>query len=343
MVRGSELTDFQRGMVIGCHISNLSVREAATRLNIPKSNVEDVIKRWKTKGDTKPKKRSGRKCKITERGRRALKRIAYSSRMSSAENITTQLQEVTGTTLSIPTIRRGLHSLGFHGRAAAHKPHISGINAKHRLEWCQVRRSWTTEQWKNILWSDESRYTLYRSDGRIWVWRLPGERFLQDCIIPTNKFGGGGLMVWGCFSWFGLGPLFVVPGTMKAVNYLNILDNFALPTLWQYFGNSPCHYQHDNAKCHTAGVIQDWFEDNHVKKLEWPAQSPDLNPIEHLWDELERRIRLRPIRPSSIPTLALALQEEWRRIPPEIYQKLVDSMPRRIEAVIKSKGGPTNY
>ena len=68
--------------------------------------------------------------------------------------------------------------MGFHGRAAIHKPKITMRNAKHRLEWCKARRHCTLEQWKHVLWSDESRFTIWQSNGRIWVWRMPGERYL---------------------------------------------------------------------------------------------------------------------------------------------------------------------
>ena len=93
------------------------------------------------------------------------------------------------------------------------------------------------------------------------------------------------------------------------------------------------------APVHKARSIQKWFVSNSVEELEWPAQSPDLNPIEHLWDELECRLRARPNRPTSVPDLLNALVTEWKQVPAAWFQHLVNiSLPRRMEAVIAAKG-----
>ena len=106
--------------------------------------------------------------------------------------------------------------------------------------------------------------------------------------------------------------------------------------------SGPFLFRHDNAPVHKARYIQKWFAEIGVEELDWPAQSPDLNPIEHHWDELEPRLRARPNRPTSVPDLANALVAEWKPVPAAMFQ-LVESLPRRVEAVIAAKGGPTAY
>ena len=115
-----------------------------------------------------------------------------------------------------------------------------------------------------------------------------------------------------------------------------------LATLRQQFGEGPFLFQHATAPVHEARSIQKcFFFEIGVEEYDWFAQSPDLNRGKHLWDELEHRLRARPNRPKSVPDLTNALLAEWKQVPAAMFKNLVDSLPRRMEAVIAAKGGPT--
>ncbi|GFU49553.1 transposable element Tcb1 transposase [Trichonephila clavipes] len=90
-------------------------------------------------------------------------------------------------------------------------------------------------------------------------------------------------MVWGCMSSHGVGRLHIVSGTVKAMNYIEILQNKLQPTAKDVLGNQSWIFQDDNAPCHRAKVVQKWLEDHTVNRMNCPGQSPDLNPIESLW------------------------------------------------------------
>ncbi len=101
------------------------------------------------------------------------------------------------------------------------------------------------------------------------------------------------------------------------------------------------NFQQDLAPAHTAKGTKSWFNDHGVTVLDWPANSPDLNPIENLWGIVKRKMR--DTRPNNADDLKAAIKATWASIPPQQCHKLITSMPRRIEAVIKAKGAPTKY
>jgi hypothetical protein len=106
-------------------------------------------------------------------------------------------------------------------------------------------------------------------------------------MCSANSEIGGGIRVWGRFSWNGLGPLIILHGNLNMEEYKNILTHCLLSMVEDQFGDDKCLYQHDSAPCHKARSVREWFVDNKVPGVDWPAQSPDLNPIKYLWDELE--------------------------------------------------------
>ncbi|KAK0133438.1 Transposable element Tcb2 transposase [Merluccius polli] len=132
---------------------------------------------------------------------------------------------------------------------------------------------------------------------------------------------------------------------VKATDYLSIVADHVHPFMTTVYPSSDGYFQQDNAPCHKARIISDWFleHDNEFTVLKWPPQSPDLNPIEHLWDVVEREIRIMDVQPTNLQQLRDAIMSIWTKLSEECFQYLVESVPRRIKAVLKAKGGPTRY
>ena len=167
-----------------------------------------------------------------------------------------------------------------------------------------------------------------------------GERFADACVFERNRYGGGSVMVWGGILHGVKLPLIVVPGNLTWVRYRDeILRPVAVPLVQQH----QMTFQHVNSRPHEARVCQDFLANNNIVALDWPPYSPDLSPIEHLWDELDMRIRRRRNTPNTLGQLRTSLLEEWENIPMRKINALVNSMQRRIRAVINARGGHTRY
>ncbi len=147
-------------------------------------------------------------------------------------------------------------------------------------------------------------------------------------------------MVWGVFSWHTLGPLVPIEHCLDATAYLSIVADHVHPFMTTVY-HLLMYFQQDNAPCHKAQIISDWFleHDNEFTLLKWPPQSPDLNPIEHLWDVVEREIHIMDVQTTNLQQLCDAIMTIWTKISEECFQHLVESMPRRIKAVLKENGG----
>ncbi len=146
------------------------------------------------------------------------------------------------------------------------------------------------------------------------------------------------VMIWAAMSSAGVGPLCFLKSTVNAAIYQEIIEHFMLPSADKLNGDAHFIFQQDLAPAHTA---KSWFNDHGVTVLDWPANSPGLNPIENLWGIVKRKMR--DTRPNNADDLKAAIKATWASITPEQCHRLIVSMPRCIDAVIHAKGGPIKY
>src|SRR3984957_13248717 len=270
--------------------------------------------------------------------------LISSGKADTAVDVTKALKNITNQSLSAQTVCCSLKAAGLKAVAKKKKPFLSKRHKKERMDFALAHQDWTVEDWKKVVWSDETKINRLRSDGRKWVWKKAGEGLSDRLVQGTQKFGGGSVMVWGCMLWDGPGYACKIDGRMDGDLYLKILEDDFQASL-SYYGKSAGDviFQQDNDPKHTCKKAKAWFQDNDFNVLLWPAQSPDLNPIEHLWDHLKRRLSEHEVAPKGILELWERVEEEWNKIDVEVCQNLIESMPRRVAAVLKAKGGYTKY
>ncbi len=292
-----------------------------------------IILKWKMFGTTRTLPRAGRPAKLSYRGRRALVREVQKNPKITVAELQRCIREMIESCRK-STITAALHQSGLYGRVARRKPLLSARNMKAPMEDSKMVTN-------KILWSDETKIELFGLNSKRYVWRKPGTAHHLSNTVPTVKHGGGSVMLWGCFSAAGTGRLVAIEGKMNAAKYRDILDENLLQSAQDLRLGRRFTFQQDNDPKHTAKITKEWLPNNSVTGLEWPSQSPDLNPIEHLWRDLKMAVHQR--LPSNLTELERICKEECQRIPKSRCEKLVASFPKRLMAVLNQKGASTKY
>ena len=194
----------------------------------------------------------------------------------------------------------------------------------------------------HIVFSDESRFNLGFDDGRVRVWREKNQAYNPDNLSLTTR-NAVSVMVWSCIGMYGVGELVIVDVNLDNIQYMDILSEHLFTSVENIFGdrNYPFIFQDDNATPHRARAVRNWFFQHGVNNMHWPAQSPDANPIENIWDDIGRRVL--KDRPLNRQGLIECIYRAWADVSAQRLLTLYDTLPRRMAAIIRSRGYPTKY
>ncbi|KAI0997520.1 hypothetical protein K3495_g10668 [Podosphaera aphanis] len=203
--------------------------------------------------------------------------------------------------ISVDTVRQTLKKAGLKAVVKKKKPKLTAKQKKDRLDFAMAHKYWTTDDWKCAVWSDETKINRLQSDGRSWTWKRRGRGLIEREVEETLKFGGGHIMIWGCMLWEGTGNMCKIDGLMDQHLYTEILEEDLLQTLVEY-GKPPesVIFMQDNDPKHTSKKARQFLRGHSLAVLPWPANSPDLNSIEHLWNYIKKRLKDYPQPPNEI-------------------------------------------
>ncbi|GFX86296.1 transposable element Tcb2 transposase [Trichonephila clavipes] len=241
------------------------------------------------------------------------------------------------------TVARRLRGGGLYAR----RPVVCvPLTRQHRtacLQWCREHHNWTEQDWACVLFSDESRFSLSSDCRRQLIWRESGTAYRPQNIQEKDRYTTCSIMVWAGIMINDRTRLHVVVnGTMTGQRYI---EEVLLPHVRLFLGavGDKFVFMDDNAICHRTLAIQDCLDSEGIQRLEWPAHSPDLNPIENVWDALRRQVAGRNYPPTNKNTPIRALTEEWDKLPQQLLDNVVQSMVRRVECCITLHGGHIPY
>jgi len=311
-----------------------SQREVSRILNVAQSSVNYVWKKFLVTGDITDRPKSGRPAKATVKDRRLLCRISTIHPNLTAKEVHDESK--LNLDVTVRTVRSYLRQSGLFGRIAAKKQLLNKVHIRKRILWCKQYSAFTEDDWKKVLFSDESRVELV-SSRRVYVRRMVGQRYKYNNLCKTLRFGGSSIMVWGCIKGDGSRMLVRCPKRLDSTSYQEVLKK----GLFGLYDNDSIFIQ-DGAPCHRSRSTLQYLDRQKIcLMVDWPPLSPDLNIIENLWSILKANLRKHKCK--TIDELWDALNHEWSSISADVIFSLYKSIPKRIKDVLRNKGYPIKY
>lgn len=339
---GREISAFDRTRIVALQEAGHSNHEIHRMLQIPRSSIIRINQLYQETGTIETRQRSGRPRVLNDREDRYLVQYARRHRHDPAPALRNHIQRTIHRVLSTSTVRRRLHAANLRARRHLRVPTLTRRHRVARLQWARDHRDWLLQQWRWVIFTDETRIGLQSDDRRQRVWREPGRQQRLNFPREVAPYLGGTVMFWGGIMHNRRTPLIPIRENMTSRVYI---DTIIMPIILPLRNELGVNFilMDDNARPHRARTVDRILEEGQVNRLPWTANSPDQNPIENLWDHLSRAVHRRINPPENQNDLIVAVLEEWNNIPQDMINHLIASMHRRVNLLVNRGGGHTDY
>jgi transposase len=331
MALGARLTVSEQKDILRLSKKKMSHRDIAKKIRRSKTVVTNFLRDPDNYGTKKP---TGRKPKLDNRSKRLVIRTASNKAITCSKIIKDLSLNVSRWTVNRVIKKSGV----LKNKKKKKSPVLTDTHKRARVDWAKTHMTWKSE-WQKVIWSDEKKFNLDGPDGFSYYWH---DIRKEEQIFSTRSHGGGSVMIWASFGWYGKSELCFIDGKMNAEGYRKVLQNHLLS-----FGSAiPIDdwvFQQDNAPAHRAKANFAWFKRHKINVLPWPSKSPDLNPIENLWATLVRKVYEGGMQFQTKEDLKKAIVKSWDEIRERELHNLVNSMPNRIFEIINNHGNKINY